>query len=164
MGFIGEAETESRVWVVTGDSGQGLTHGVIGALVIGDGILGRENPWSELYDPRRVTPAAARDYVVDAVKIGSRFVDWLKPGEVSSEDEVPRGHGAILRTGPRPVAVHRDEQGTVHRRSAVCTHLGCIVHWNSTMQSWDCPCHGSRFSGEGEVLTGPAVDPLHPVD
>lgn len=160
MAFIGEAETESRVWVVTGDSGQGITHGVIGALLIGDLVAGRDNPWRSLYAPTRITMSAAPQYAKDALKIGTRFVDWLLPGEVGSEDEVPPGHGAILRSGIAPVAVFRDDDGTVHRRSAVCTHLGCIVRWNSTARSWDCPCHGSRFSPRGEVENGPAVDDL----
>ena len=162
MAFIGESETESRVYTITGDSGQGLTHGVIGALLIGDLVQGRDNPWAGLYSPARITLSAAGEYARDAVRIGIRFADWLRPGEVGSEDEVPRGAGAILRHGAVPVAVFRDEDGTVHRRSAVCTHAGCIVHWNSTAGSWDCPCHGSRFSPRGDVLNGPAVKGLQP--
>ena len=164
MGFIGRAETESNVYVCTGDSGQGMTHGVIAALLIGDLIAGRENPWAELYSPLRVTPAAAGEYVKDQAKIARQFMDWLTPGEEESPGQVPRGEGAVVRRGARKVAVYRDDDGHVHERSAVCTHAGCIVHWNSTNRSWDCPCHGSRYSPDGEVLNGPAVNALAPVD
>lgn len=160
LAFIGEAQTESRVYVVTGDSGQGMTHGVIGALLVGDLVLGRENPWTDLYAPTRISPAAAPEYAKDLAKVGIQFLDWLRPGEVGSEDEVLPGRGAVLRSGARLLAVYRDREGTVHRRSAVCTHAGCIVHWNSTLEGWECPCHGSRYSPEGEVVTGPAVEGL----
>jgi glycine/D-amino acid oxidase-like deaminating enzyme/nitrite reductase/ring-hydroxylating ferredoxin subunit len=164
MAFIGEEQTESRVYVVTGDSGQGLTHGVIGALLLGDLVLGRKNPWEALYAPSRITLSAAPEYAKDMVNIGSRFLEWLVPGEVESEDEVPVGHGAILRAGLKRVAVYRYEAGAVHRRSAVCTHAGCVVHWNSTARGWECPCHGSRFSPTGEVVSGPAMDDLAMAD
>jgi Rieske Fe-S protein len=75
-------------------------------------------------------------------------------------DEIAPGSGALLRRGATKVACYRDEAGTVHERSAVCTHLYCIVHWNDGEKSWDCPCHGSRFSPYGDVLNGPAAAPL----
>lgn len=160
MAFIGKMKADDRVYVITGDSGQGLTHGVIGALLLGDLMAGRDNPWRDLYAPSRVSLSAATEYLKDAAKIGSRFVEWFLPGEVASEDEVPVGGGAIVTTGPKPVAVHRDADGNLHRLSAVCTHAGCIVHWNSTAPGWECPCHGSRYSPEGKVLSGPAVEDL----
>lgn len=162
MAFIGSAETAGSVYVCTGDSGQGITHGVIAALLIGDLIEGRDNPWKHLYSPLRVSPKAAAEYVGDAVKVGRRYLDWLLPAEVGSEDEVLPGHGALMRRGGVPVAVYRDEDGVVHERSAVCTHAGCIVHWNSLERSWDCPCHGSRYAPDGEVVNGPAKRPLAP--
>ena len=164
MAFIGQAETESNVYVCTGDSGQGMTHGVLAALVIGDLISGRKNPWAELYSPLRVSLSAAGEYVKDQAKVVSRFVDWLTPGEEESPGQVARGEGAVIRRGARKVAVYRDEEGRVHERSAVCTHAGCIVHWNSTERSWDCPCHGSRYSPDGDVLNGPAVNALAPLE
>jgi nitrite reductase/ring-hydroxylating ferredoxin subunit len=160
MAFIGRAETESRVYVVTGDSGQGITHGVIGALLIGDLVQGRDNPWEPLYSPLRVTPRAATEYARDAVRIGTGFAEWLSTGDVESAAEVERGQGAIVRDGLVPTAVFRDDDGAVHRLSAVCPHLGCIVQWNSTATEWDCPCHGSRFGPTGELLNGPATEGL----
>ena len=90
--------------------------------------------------------------------------DHVLPGEVASENEIPRGSGAIVRHGLKEIAAYRDEEGTLHTCSAVCTHAGCVVHWNSTENSWDCPCHGSRFDPHGQVLNGPAVSALHPVE
>jgi len=157
MAFIGEVRTESRVYMITGDSGQGMTHGAIGALLLGDLIRGRENVWQDLYSPARLSASATGEYLKDAARVGSRYLEWLRPGQVDSVDEVPAGQGAVMRDGAAPVAVYRDEQGRVHRRSAVCTHAGCIVRWNSSDAHWECPCHGSRFSPQGEVVGGPAV-------
>lgn len=160
LAFIGRIEADGQVFVCTGDSGQGLTHGTICALLVGDLIQGRAHPWEEIYSPGRVTLRAARDYATDLAKTARNYMDWLMPGEVSSEAEVLAGHGAVMREGRQLIAVYRDPEGTVHRRSAVCTHAGCIVHWDSTARIWACPCHGSRFHPEGEVINGPATAPL----
>ncbi|MDP9147149.1 MAG: Rieske 2Fe-2S domain-containing protein, partial [Acidobacteriota bacterium] len=89
-----------------------------------------------------------------------QYTSWVTPGEVSSPDEIQPGSGAIIRRGLSKIAAYRDGSGKLHERSAVCTHLGCIVSWNATETSWDCPCHGSRFAPEGRILNGPAISPL----
>jgi glycine/D-amino acid oxidase-like deaminating enzyme/nitrite reductase/ring-hydroxylating ferredoxin subunit len=160
LGFIGRMEENGNVYVCTGDSGQGLTNGTIGALLVGDLIMQGTHAWEEIYSPRRFTLKAAGDYLVDAVKTGRHKLDKWMPGEVSSEAGVPAGHGAVLRDGKELIAIYRDEAGTVHRRSAVCTHAGCIVHWDSSARIWACPCHGSRFHPDGGVINGPATAPL----
>lgn len=162
LAFIGRAPGAERVWVVTGDSGQGMTHGALAGILLRDAILSRPNPWQGLYSPARLRARAAKEYLHEGASFGRHFLDWLLPGEVVREEDVEPGHGAVLRRGIKPMAVYRDPEGTVHRRSAVCTHMGCIVHWNSTERSWDCPCHGSRFDPRGEVLNGPAAAPLAP--
>jgi len=96
--------------------------------------------------------------------VAVQYTDWLRPGDVRSEDDIPPDAGAVIRRAVKKSAVYRDAEGRLHRRSAVCTHLGCIVHWNSTERSWDCPCHGSRFDRDGSVLNGPAITELGPVD
>ena len=96
--------------------------------------------------------------------MAAQYRDWLTPGEVDSVDEVAPGHGAILRRGLTKTAVYRDKDGRLHLRSAVCTHLGCIVRWNGAETTWDCPCHGSRFDRYGRLLNGPAVRDLTPLD
>ena len=166
LAFIGRSHDDENVFICTGDSGQGMTHSVIAAMRLGDLILGRPERWP-IYDPRRVSakPGAIKEYLRDVVLMGRKVLDHLKPGEVKSADEIPAGHGAVLRRGMKEIAAYRDENGVVHEKSAICTHAGCIVHWNSTEKSWDCPCHGSRFSPMGdEVLNGPAVSPLRDVE
>ena len=94
----------------------------------------------------------------------AQFADWVTGGDVDSEEDIPAGSGAIVRKGLKKIAVYRNPDGVLHRHSAVCTHLGCIVAWNSVEKSWDCPCHGSRFDPYGNVLNGPAVDELDLAD
>jgi glycine/D-amino acid oxidase-like deaminating enzyme/nitrite reductase/ring-hydroxylating ferredoxin subunit len=164
LAFIGRNPMDAdNVYIATGDSGMGMTHGTIAGILLTDLILGRENPWSRIYDPSRkpVWGMAWKEFLVENANVAKEYAkDWLGPGEVSSVDEIPRGEGAILRRGLTKVAVYRDGRGTTHELTAVCPHLGCIVHWNGAEKSWDCPCHGSRFDPRGQVISGPANSPL----
>jgi len=160
VAFIGKNPNDSdEVYIVTGDSGMGMTHGAIAALMLPELIEGRTHPWSKLYDPARVTLSGA-DLYQENLNTAMQYMDWLKPGDVESADEIESGSGALVRNGLMLNAVYRDESGSLHECSAVCPHLGGIVHWNSVEHTWDCPCHGSRFDVEGRVLTGPANAPL----
>jgi glycine/D-amino acid oxidase-like deaminating enzyme/nitrite reductase/ring-hydroxylating ferredoxin subunit len=157
LGFIGRNPLdEDNVYVVTGDSGTGMTHGTIAAILLTDLILDRRNPWQKIYDPSRKPVRAAGTFLRETANMAAQFGDWLKPGEVESPDRIPRSSGALLRDGPRMIAAYRDSKGALHEMSAVCNHLGCIVHWNAAEASWDCPCHGSRFDRFGKVINGPA--------
>lgn len=157
MGFIGRNPSDSdNVYVVTGDSGNGMTHGVIAGLLLSDLIAGRNNPWAELYDPGRITLRALPEFAHENLNVAAQLSDYVTPGDVGSEDQIPAGGGAVLRSGLGKIAVYRDEAGAVHRFSAVCPHLGCIVRWNPSEATFDCPCHGSRFDAHGHVITGPA--------
>jgi glycine/D-amino acid oxidase-like deaminating enzyme/nitrite reductase/ring-hydroxylating ferredoxin subunit len=147
---------QDNVYIHTGDSGMGLTHGTIAGILLSDLILGRSNPWAALYDPSRKTVGAAREYTAENLNVARQYADWLTPGEVRSAEEIAKDSGAVMRRGLQKVAVYRDAQGALHERSAVCPHLGCIVHWNGAGKTWDCPCHGSRFEGDGRVINGPA--------
>jgi glycine/D-amino acid oxidase-like deaminating enzyme/nitrite reductase/ring-hydroxylating ferredoxin subunit len=160
LGLIGRLEENGNIYVCTGDSGQGLTNGTIGGILIGDLIMLGSHPWQEVYSPRRFTLKAVGDYLVDAVKTGRHKIEKWMPGEVSSEAAVAPGHGAVLKENDELVALYRDESGTVLRRSAICTHAGCVVHWDSSARIWACPCHGSRFHPDGGVINGPATAPL----
>lgn len=165
LAFIGRNPgDEPNVYIATGDCGVGLTHGTIAGMLITDMIMGRENPWSILYDPARKSPLAALNFARENLNVASQYATWITPGEVNSAEEIQAGGGAILRRGLSKIAVHRDKLGALHERSAVCPHLGCIVAWNATESSWDCPCHGSRFTPDGKVLNGPAIGPLAKVD
>jgi Rieske Fe-S protein len=161
MGYIGRNPGDKgHVFVATGDSGHGMTHGTIAGMLLTDLILGRPNEWEQLYDPGRKSLKAGPEYAKENLNVARQYLDYVTPGEVRSEDDIQRGRGAIVRHGAKKFAVYRDEQGNLHRASAVCTHLGCIVQWNSLEGSWDCPCHGSRFGVDGWVMNGPALGGL----
>ncbi len=163
MGYIGRNPgTDKHIFVATGDSGNGMTHGTIAGILLTDLVLGLKNSWAELYDPSRVKLGAASEYVKENVNVAEQYKDWLTEGDVSDASQIAPGEGAVMRRGSKKVAVYKDESGTIHERSAVCTHLYCIVDWNSTEKSWDCPCHGSRFDPYGKVINGPAIAPLQP--
>ncbi len=165
LGFIGRnPDDESNVYVATGDSGMGMTHGTIAAILITDFIMERTNAWTTLYDPSRKSPKAAGTFVQENLNVAAQFGDWLSSGDVESEDQILKGTGAILRHGIQKIAVYRDEGGELHRCSAVCPHLKCIVAWDSIEHSWNCPCHGSRFNAYGKVLNGPAKADLSPIE
>jgi glycine/D-amino acid oxidase-like deaminating enzyme/nitrite reductase/ring-hydroxylating ferredoxin subunit len=161
LGFIGRNPMDSdNIYVATGDSGMGLTHGTIAGMLITDLIQGRSNPWAELYDPSRIRVKAVGDFLKENLDVAAQFASYLTPGEVSSADEITPNTGAVVREGFRKVAAFRDEAGDLHRYSAICPHLGCIVGWNKAESTWDCPCHGSRFDAQGRVLNGPASTDL----
>jgi glycine/D-amino acid oxidase-like deaminating enzyme/nitrite reductase/ring-hydroxylating ferredoxin subunit len=151
-----------NVFMHTGDSGQGMTHGVLGAMLLADLVAGREHPWAALYDPKRVTLRAAGEFAKENLNVALQYAAYVLPGEVTDVAEIAAGEGRIVRRGASLHAVYRDEAGTLHERSAKCTHMGCIVDWNTLEKSWDCPCHGSRFDAHGNVITGPATKPLGP--
>ena len=165
LAFIGRNPGDAEnVFVVTGDSGNGLTHGTIAGLLLTDLILGRANPWTDLYDPSRKTPAAAGSFVKENVNVASQYADWLTPGAAASEASIPAGMGALVRHGLEKVAVYKGPRGAIYRLSPVCPHLGCLVQWNASEATWDCPCHGSRFDKLGKVINGPANRDLEPLD
>jgi glycine/D-amino acid oxidase-like deaminating enzyme/nitrite reductase/ring-hydroxylating ferredoxin subunit len=159
--YVGRLDPVSRgLWVATGFRKWGLAMGTSAARLLADLIGGRDNEWRELFDPLRVRPrAAAPSFAKENANVGLRFVGDRLTKRARPED-VPRGEGRIVGAGHGQRAVHRDDEGRLHVLSARCTHLGCIVNWNSGERTWDCPCHGSRFTAEGQVIEGPAVRPL----
>jgi Rieske Fe-S protein len=145
-----------------------MTHGTIAGMLITDLIAHRENPWTSLYDPSRKPLRAAGKFLKETLNVAKQYGDWVLPGDDIEIEDIPPGSGAVLRHGLKKVAVYRDARGTLHQRSAVCPHLGCIVGWNPTEHTWDCPCHGSRFDKLGGVINGPANVDLraiaHPIE
>jgi glycine/D-amino acid oxidase-like deaminating enzyme/nitrite reductase/ring-hydroxylating ferredoxin subunit len=165
LALIGRNPLDSdNVYIATGDSGNGMTHGTIAGMLLTDLIMGRDNPWTGLYDPSRKTLGAITEFAKENLNVAAQYVDIVTPGEVSDVSEIAPGNGAILRRGAAKVAVYRDEGGQLHERSAFCTHLRCVVRWNSTERTWDCPCHGSRFHTDGHVINGPAIQSLQRSD
>lgn len=162
LAYIGRNSASRHTWVATGFSGTGMTWGTLSAMLLSDLILGRENPYAALYEATRVkVKAGAKDFLQENADVAFRFVvDRLSRPEGHQLSEVAPGEGKILQVDGQKVAVYREESGACHAVSPVCTHVGCHVHWNSAERSWDCPCHGARFSPTGKVLNGPAVKDL----
>ena len=157
LGFIGHNPMDhDNIYVATGDSGMGLTHGTIAGMLLCDLILGRANPWEKLYSPSRVPVKAAGELAREDLNMAAQYTDWLTGGDVESVDQIAPDAGALVRRGLEKIAVYRDAGGALHEMSAACPHLGCVVQWNPGEKTWDCPCHGSRFDAKGHVINGPA--------
>jgi len=162
MPFSGRNPGNTNVFVHTGDSGQGMTNGVAGALNIAALLFGQKAHFAEIFDPSR-KPLSANtltEFVTGRAEDVKNFTEYLTGGDAASVDDLKPGEGAIIRRAMKKIAAYRDPDGRLIERSAVCTHIGCIVHWNGLEKCWDCPCHGSQFQPDGEVINGPAVRPL----
>jgi glycine/D-amino acid oxidase-like deaminating enzyme/nitrite reductase/ring-hydroxylating ferredoxin subunit len=161
--YIGEMTDHQ--YAATGFSGNGLTFGTLAAIMISDAIVGRRNPWSELFDSKR--PAIRRglwDYVKENADYPYYiFRDRFAGVEGRSLRVVKRGEGRVVEHNGQTVAAYRDVNGALTLCSATCTHMGCLVAWNEAERTWDCPCHGSRFTTQGKVISGPAEAPLSAV-
>lgn len=164
LAFIGKNPgNDKHIYIITGQSGNGMTYGTIGGMVITDLILGRDNPWAKLYDPSRISFRSALEFTRENLNVAEQYAQYLTPGDVGSVDDITPGSGALIRRGMHKIAAYKDESGHVTECSAVCPHLYGIVVWNETEKTWDCPCHGSRFDRHGRVITGPAVADLEEV-
>jgi len=160
LALMGADLATPNVYVITGQTGIGMTHSTIGGMIVADMILGRPNPWINLYEPSRVPPRALGEVVSEGLNVAAQYLGLVTGGEVGSEEDIANGSGGVVGWGPNKVAAFRDEHGVLHRRSAICTHLGCIVAWNDSEKTWDCPCHGSRYNAYGKVISGPAPSDL----
>ena len=151
----------SRLWVSTGFMKWGLTSATFGAAILTDLINGRDNEWAATFTPNRLSPRSAHEIARLGAKFTTDFVaDRAKPGSAASVADVPTGEGHVVQDGFAKTGVYRGLDGSVHAVSLRCTHMGCLLRFNAAEISWDCPCHGSRFDVDGNVLEGPAVRPL----
>lgn len=165
--LIGRNSGSRRIYVATGFGGDGMTFGTVAGLLVSDLILGHENAWQKLYDATRVTPSAFGEFLRENLSVPKHLIgDRLRRSEADSIGDIERGDGKIMRVDGQRLAVYRDPAGALHAVSAVCTHMGCIVHFNRAEKTWDCPCHGSRFGTDGSVIEGPAMRelPASPVE
>jgi glycine/D-amino acid oxidase-like deaminating enzyme/nitrite reductase/ring-hydroxylating ferredoxin subunit len=154
-------ETAKGQFVATGFGGNGMTFGTLAGIMACDAALGRQNRWQELFNVDRKSARGAISYLRENIDYPYYLVgDRLKGADGESLRDVKPGEGKILELGGQRVACSRDKQGHVTCLSATCTHMGCIVHWNATEGTWDCPCHGSRFQVTGEIFAGPAETSL----
>jgi glycine/D-amino acid oxidase-like deaminating enzyme/nitrite reductase/ring-hydroxylating ferredoxin subunit len=162
--FVGWSSSGSHPYLVaTGFNAWGITNGTAAAMMLADIVTDRPNPWLELFDATRIKPlASAGEFVKGNAEVASHLVGGYLARKPHSFDALAPGEAAILKIDGDNVAGYRDEQGRLHAVSAACTHMGCMVGWNENDRTWDCPCHGSRFALDGEVIHGPAVKPLAP--
>jgi glycine/D-amino acid oxidase-like deaminating enzyme/nitrite reductase/ring-hydroxylating ferredoxin subunit len=160
MGFIGKNPGDENIYIVTGDSGNGMTHTTIAGILITDLIQGRENKWASLYSPKRIPIKLPGRFLSETLNMAKQYGDLIKKADIEEANQLANEEGAILSKGFRKIALYRDASGTLHSFTAVCPHLGCVVQWNADEKTFDCPCHGSRFSKEGIVINGPAVSNL----
>ena len=158
--FIGE--TSARQFAATGYAGNGMTFGTLSGMMARDAVLGRRNPWDELFDTGRTkVKGGLWDYLRENADYPYYMIrDRIVGPDAKTLREVGRGTGKIVDLKGQRVAAYRSQSGTVTLLSPVCTHMGCIVDWNEAEATWDCPCHGSRFKPSGRVLSGPAESPL----
>jgi glycine/D-amino acid oxidase-like deaminating enzyme/nitrite reductase/ring-hydroxylating ferredoxin subunit len=164
IAYLGRNPGSKNVYVITGDSGNGMTHATIGGMLVADQIMGRQNTWLSVYDPARKPLKEALQFVREQSNIAAQYSDWVSGGDEPNAASLGPGEGALIRSGLKKFAVYRDEDGALHCHSAKCPHLGCVVQWNGVEKTWDCPCHGSRFNAYGSVLHGPAVSALASVE
>ena len=149
-------------YAATGFGGNGMTFGTLAGMMMADAIAGRVNPWAELFDPGRM---AVRRGLWDYIKENSDYPYYMLRDRFAGADGksvrvVRRGEGKIIEHHGTKVAAYRGRDGALSLRSATCTHMGCLVAWNNAERTWDCPCHGSRFTTDGDVISGPAETPL----
>jgi len=164
--YIGPTSKGATTYHATGYSGNGMTFGTLAASILADAVLGRANPYADLYSPDRIKPlAAAKDFVVENVDVPVHLAArGLKLLSAPSADTVAPGGGDVVRHGGELLALYRDASGCAHALSPVCPHMGCLVTFNRSERTWDCPCHGSRFGTDGKVIAGPALKGLTPRD
>ena len=165
LAFIGKNPGgPDNVYVATGDSGHGMTHGTIAGMILSDLVRGIDHPWAALYEPSRKPSRLLGEYARENLEAVSHYAQYVLPADVDDADDIARGQGAIVREGLALHAVSCNEHGVVRKCSAVCPHLGGIVTYNAAERSWDCPVHGSRFDLEGVVVNGPANTNLKQID
>jgi glycine/D-amino acid oxidase-like deaminating enzyme/nitrite reductase/ring-hydroxylating ferredoxin subunit len=164
--YIGRYTPGSRhLWVSTGFGQWGMTNGTLAGLLLRDLITGADNPWAALFDPARTTwRQSAGAFVRDNATVAKHFIgDRLRAARADGPEDLAPGQAAVSTVGGHLAALHRDQSGQLTALSARCTHLGCAVAYNDAEQSWDCPCHGSRYALDGTVIHGPATEPLQPL-
>lgn len=160
LAFIGRNPGDENIYIITGASGNGMTHGTLGGIIITDIITGKKNPWEDLYSPSRITMSTAGDYLQEVGNMVSQFTDWITEGDLKDAHDLKPGEGGVIASGMKKIAVYRDTEHHLHACSAVCTHLGGILQWNADEKSFDCPLHGSRFTTDGKIINGPAITDL----
>jgi glycine/D-amino acid oxidase-like deaminating enzyme/nitrite reductase/ring-hydroxylating ferredoxin subunit len=160
LAYIGRNPGDENIYIITGDSGNGITHGTLGGIIIRDIIKDVANPWIKVYNPSRVTMHTADDYLRGVGNMVAQMADWLTPENIKEVHELKPGQGGIIVSGLKKVAVYRDEASHLHTYTAFCPHMGAVLQWNGDEKTFDCPMHGSRFTCHGKLINGPAISDL----
>ena len=160
LAYIGKNPGNDNVYIITGDSGNGMTHGTLGGMIITDIITGQENPLIKMYSPSRKTIKTSGDYLHEIGNMVKQYGDWLSEEALTETRQLQRGQGGVMSLGLKKVTVYRDDMDKLHTCSAICPHLGGILQWNADEKTFDCPMHGSRFTPQGKVINGPAISDL----
>ena len=163
LAYIGKNPGNDNIYIITGDSGNGMTHGTLGGIIITDIIMKRDNPWITLYSPSRITSKTTGDYLKEVGNMVVQYGDWFTGADIKNPEDLKPGEGGIMSSGFKKIAAYRDEENNLHTCTAVCPHLGAVLHWNADEKTFDCPMHGSRFTTEGKVINGPATSNLKKV-
>ncbi len=160
--FIGRMPGTPTVWVATGFGSWGMTNGTMAATMLAARIAGGTSELDDLLSPSRVNlGASAKSFFRENLDVATHFVgDKLSAHDTTPIDEIPTGVGRVIAAEEGRVAVYRESTTEVHTLSPRCTHLGCELHFNTAEKTWDCPCHGGRFTAEGMVVQGPPVRDL----
>lgn len=164
--YVGRSPRSERLLVATGFKKWGMSNGTAAGMILADSLLGRANAWAEAFDAARVdVGGSAKEFVSENLNVAKRYVgDHVTRLRAPSADHLAPGEGGIVDVDGDKVAAYRRPDGTLQAVTATCTHLGCTVQWNPAETTWDCPCHGSRFSCDGTMIAGPAVADLRRVD
>lgn len=164
--YVGQAtENHPNIFVATGYAKWGMTNSTAAANLLKDLILEQPNRYEELYSPSRFyTKPGMKNILKDNIDVAKHLIQGKFSMVQQNPEDLGNDEAAIVKINGNKAGCYRDHEGQLHVVDSTCTHMGCEVEWNSGERSWDCPCHGSRFSISGEVLEGPAVEPLKKVD
>lgn len=163
LAYIGKNPGDDNIYIITGDSGNGMTHGTLGGIIISDIITGKDNPWINIYSPSRITLKTTGDYLKEVGNMVGQYSDWFGGADIKNPGDLKPREGGIMSSGFKKIAIYRDEENNLHTCTAVCPHLGGILQWNADEKTFDCPLHGSRFTPDGRVINGPATSDLKKV-
>lgn len=159
--FVGRSSSMRDAYLVaTGFGAWGLTNGAAAAIMLADLLSGRENPWLDLFDASRLGAILTTSFAQENFKTAKHLVGDRLSTKLHHFEDIEAGHADVLKVDGETIAAYRECGGKLHAVSALCTHMGCLVGWNPIDLTWDCPCHGSRFGVDGEVIHGPAIKPL----
>lgn len=154
---------KDNIYLITGFSGWGMTHGTVAGMIIRDLILGQPNVWETLYHPKRLSTLISEKALAGDLNVAKNYIAGKIAGE-PKKISLGKDEAGIFEVDGKKVAAYCDEAGATHAISAICTHMGCVVNWDGAEKTWDCPCHGSRYDVDGHVIHGPAIKNLKKID